>query len=63
MLQDAQKVLEMLFSSEHIEGKPFFNPKTKNWHVKIPKLGVIIRTKDLIEIQEYIDILNGEDIE
>lgn len=60
MIEEAQKILEKLFSSEIISGQPFYNKKTGRWHIKFTD-GLIIRSKDLLEVQNLIEIYNGED--
>lgn len=60
MIEEAQKILEKLFSSKIISGKPFYNKKTEFWHIKFTD-GLMIRTKDLLEVQDLIEIYNGED--
>jgi len=60
MIEEAQKILEKLFSSEIISGQPFYNIKTGRWHIKFTD-GLIIRTKDLLEVQSLIEVYTGED--
>lgn len=62
MIKEAQEILQNMFLSEHIIDNPFFNKKTGRWHVKFVN-GIFIRTKDLVEIQSWIDFFNGEDEE
>lgn len=60
MIEEAQKILEKLFSSGIVSGHPFYNKKTGRWHIKFAD-GLIIRTKDLLEVQTLIEIYTGED--
>lgn len=62
MIEDAQKVLESLFSNKHINGSPFFNPETFEWHV-IFKNGKSLITKNLIDVQMWIDSFDGKKVE
>lgn len=62
MIGEAQEILQKMFLSEHVIGNPFFNKKSGRWHVKFAD-GLIIRTKDLLEIQSWIEFYNGEDDE
>ena len=62
MISEAQKRLEDLFKSEHVKGKTCFKKKTGYWHVKLTT-GERIKTKDLLTVQNKIDLLNGEEID
>lgn len=62
MISEAQQTIENVFRSEHIKEKPYFIKKSGYWHVKF-KNGEKVETKDLVTIQNKIDLLNGEKID
>lgn len=62
MIKEAQEVLEKLFSANIIAGNPFYNLKTGNWHIKL-KDGQKLKVKDLLEVQQWVDFYNREEVE
>lgn len=62
MIKEAQEILEKIFANKYVIGNPFYNKQTGKWHVKL-KDGQILKEKNLLEVQRWIDFYDGKDVE